>query len=378
MRWLKQDKNQLEPKKVVVANLFILAIFFFTAVTIFLKNYSYLELTLRFVIFPLWAWLFLSYFKQFKYSSAAKKKPGYVRQFSGAQASLKGRLALNLAGQRKIQKSALDLNKILSGPVSWAEFVRASGYDEQKLNKKKKYLQVAFNNSLSEAKKILGQLPVSEQVIIEVGTPLLKIYGARAVSYLRKITPLAYYLVADSKVMDMGEKEVELLAQAGAQAITCLGAAPPETINAFCAACQKHKVEAMIDMMNVSRPLAVLKKLKQLPKVVILHRGVDETAVSFPRQIPYYQIKQIKGSFDVLVSVAGGDSLREVQSAFFNGADIVVLWQQFMRAEQAGADFARKVLDLIKADSFNSPDFAPTGQTLELAGLPAGQAASFE
>ena len=46
--------------------------------------------------------------------------------------------------------------------------------------------------------------------------------------------------------------------------------------------------------------------------------------------MPFYQIKQIKGTFNVLVSVAGGDTPTEVQSAIFNDADIVVVWKNFM------------------------------------------------
>jgi 3-keto-L-gulonate-6-phosphate decarboxylase len=50
--------------------------------------------------------------------------------------------------------------------------------------------------------------------------------------------------------------------------------------------------------------------------------------------IPYYQINQIKGSYSIMLSVAGGDSSRDVQSAVFNGADIVVVWKDFIKADQ--------------------------------------------
>ena len=70
--------------------------------------------------------------------------------------------------------------------------------------------------------------------------------------------------------------------------------------------------------------------MKQLPTVLILHRGVDETEFAKEKALPFYQIKQIKGNFNVLVSVAGGDTPMEVQSAIFNDADIVVVWKNFM------------------------------------------------
>ena len=43
--------------------------------------------------------------------------------------------------------------------------------------------------------------------------------------------------------------------------------------------------------------------------------------------LPLHEIRRIKGSYDILIAVAGGDTIREVQSAVFNDADIVVIWK---------------------------------------------------
>ena len=45
------------------------------------------------------------------------------------------------------------------------------------LDPKKRYLQVALNSTLDEAYRIIHQLPVSDRIIIEAGTPLIKRYG---------------------------------------------------------------------------------------------------------------------------------------------------------------------------------------------------------
>jgi len=82
--------------------------------------------------------------------------------------------------------------------------------------------------------------------------------------------------------------------------------------------------------------------------VVMLHRGVDETEFSKEKQIPYYQIKQIKGNYDVLVAVAGGDTIREVQRATFNDADIVVVWKNFYQASAETVQLAESFLKEIK------------------------------
>jgi len=217
-----------------------------------------------------------------------------------------------------------------------------------RLEKRKKYLHVALNSTLEEAREIISQLPTSDRILIEAGTPLIKIYGTEAVLRIKEMAPVGAYVVADNKCADLAAREVEMMANAGANAATCLGVAPIETIDRFIEECQKFNIDSMIDMMNVESALAVLKKLKKLPDVVMLHRGVDETEFSREKQIPYYQIKQIKGNYSVLVAVAGGDTIREVQRATFNDADIVVVWKNFYQASTETAQLAESFLKEIK------------------------------
>ncbi len=64
---------------------------------------------------------------------------------------------------------------------------------------------------------------------IEVGTPLIKSEGAEAVRVLRKEFP-GRKLIADTKTMDVGAFEVEIMAKAGADVVTVLGLADDSTI----------------------------------------------------------------------------------------------------------------------------------------------------
>lgn len=243
-----------------------------------------------------------------------------------------------------------------------------------KLDPKKRYLQVALNSTLEEARKIIAALPRNDRIIIEAGTPLIKRYGTEAISDLadwwgarlsgslllggtRSASPtpptsifdlwklltsgtvskatapkeptgtLHPYVVADLKTMDRGQTEVEIAARAGASAAIALGTAPAETLNAFLDACAQFGLDAMIDMMHVDYPLSVLRTLKAPPHVVILHRGVDEERFNREKQIPLHEIRRIKGNYDIMISIAGGDTIREVQRSIFNDADIVVVWK---------------------------------------------------
>jgi bifunctional enzyme Fae/Hps len=215
---------------------------------------------------------------------------------------------------------------------------------KQILNKRTKYLHIALNSTIEEAREIISQLPTSNKILIEVGTPLIKTYGIDAISEIKAVAPVGTYIVADNKCADLASREVEMMASAHANAATCLGVAPIETINSFIEECEKFNIDSMIDMMNVENALSVLKKLKKLPTVVILHRGVDESEFSKEKQIPYYQIKQIKGNYNILVAVAGGDTTKEIQRAIFNDADIVVVWKNFYQSSAETAQLAKSFL----------------------------------
>lgn len=264
------------------------------------------------------------------------------------------------------------------------------------LSKKTRYLQVALNSTLDDAYRIISTLPASPRILIEAGTPLIKQFGVQGIAKihqwwqnrlfslrfnlpttspikefltLSRLPPIATpntqklltllnqssldanslnaYVVADLKAMDRGEREVLIAKEGGASAAVVLGLAPIETIDAFIENCEKYGLDAMIDMMNVTKPYQILRKLKKLPKVVILHRGVDEEKFS-DKPLPIHMINKIKGAFDVMISIAGGDTPREIQSAVFNGADIVVLWKHFYRASVNTARLAEEFLREIK------------------------------
>ncbi len=205
---------------------------------------------------------------------------------------------------------------------------------QSKLSHRKKYLQVALNSSIGDALAVIAQLPAHERIIIEAGTPLIKTYGQSAISQIYQAwasrlsgTGILPYVVADLKTIDRAKTEVELAKNAGASAAIASGQAPIETLNSFITSCVEMQMDAMIDMMNVEYPLAILRQLKKQPQVVILHRGVDEELFNKQKQIPLHEIRRIKGAYDIMISIAGGDTLREVQRSIFNDADIVIIWK---------------------------------------------------
>lgn len=264
---------------------------------------------------------------------------------------------------------------------------------ESKLDTKKRYLQVALNSTLEEAERVIAALPRNDRIIIEAGTPLIKAYGIEGVRRVKDrwqwhlagtipatarhiekvslgdvlrlmfsgalrpevqsqnappVTNAVPYVIADLKMMDRGATEADIAAQGGADAAVALGSAPIESLNAFIASCGRLGIDAMVDMMNVEYPLAVLRKLKKLPKVVILHRGVDEERDNKEKQIPYHEIKRIKGAYDIMIAVAGGDTPREVLRTFFNDADIAIVWKPFYQSTGDTAQLAKEFLKNVR------------------------------
>ncbi|MFH1126474.1 MAG: orotidine 5'-phosphate decarboxylase / HUMPS family protein [Candidatus Altiarchaeota archaeon] len=193
------------------------------------------------------------------------------------------------------------------------------------INTKDRYLQIAFDRNLASVSEVLPQIPNDDRILVEVGTPLIKQYGASAIAQMRSLCE--NYLVADVKAMDRGVMEVEIASSSGADAVVVLGSAPIETLDFFIETCKNHGVDSMIDMinlMNLEKPVRILQKLKKQPDVVILHRGFDEYTVR-NKQLPLAEISDIRDHYSTPISVAGCVDLDDIQRAFFNGANVVVM-----------------------------------------------------
>ncbi|NMC45765.1 MAG: hypothetical protein GYA52_02945 [Chloroflexi bacterium] len=189
------------------------------------------------------------------------------------------------------------------------------------LDDKTRYLQIAFNYDMHMVQHLLPQIPQHQRILIEAGTPYIKREGLRGISLIRHMW--RGLLVADIKVADGALGEVEMVYQAGANAITVLGNAPKETLDMVVGTCRKLKMVSMIDMVGVGDPLKVLMGLKKPPDVVVLHRGRDEESTR-NKVIQYRHVNRIRSKFDVLISAAGGLDVKGARSAIFNGANIVV------------------------------------------------------
>jgi len=185
------------------------------------------------------------------------------------------------------------------------------------------YLQIALDiPSLSKVMEVVKQIPKSDTIILEAGTPLIKRYGASVIRHLREAAP-DVFIVADLKTLDVGKVEVDIAFEETADGVVASGLAPVETLNKFVYEADRLGIYSFIDMLGVSDPLSVLEKLEKLPSGVIVHRGVDEAG----RDIRWHLVKKIREVYGrrLLVAVAGGIVPENVREALRLGADIVIV-----------------------------------------------------
>jgi len=187
------------------------------------------------------------------------------------------------------------------------------------------YLQIALDNpSFERAKEVVAQVPQSDRVILEVGTPLLKKYGTKVVRELRE-SAKDMFIVADLKTLDVGKVEVDLAFEETADAAVASGLAAPEILDGFIYEAKRLGIYAFVDMMEVADPVQKLRSLKQLPDVVILHRPIDVEAAGVHHRME--MIKELRQAFPharLLIAVAGGIIPETAREALEKGADIVI------------------------------------------------------
>lgn len=195
------------------------------------------------------------------------------------------------------------------------------------------YLQIAIDApDLTVVEKVLTQAPKNDHIITEAGTPLIKRYGLEVISKIRQIKRDAF-VVADLKTLDTGNLEARMAADATADAVVCSGLAPLETIEKFCEEARKVGIYSIIDMLNVDDPAKVVESLKHKPDIVELHRGIDTEGKK--TEYAWGNIPKTKKAAGkkLLVAVAGGVKVENVDKALKDGADILVVGRAITNAK---------------------------------------------
>jgi len=214
------------------------------------------------------------------------------------------------------------------------------------------YLQVAMDLvDMGKVAQVLNALPDNDHLIIEAGTPLIKRFGLNVISEIRKIRKNAF-IIADMKILDTGNLEARMAADASADAVVISGLAPTSTLEKAIAEARKVGIYSVIDMLNVPNPAKIVEKLAIKPDIVELHRAIDaESSEHSWGDIP--AIKKAAGG-KLLVATAGGIRQNVVSTAIKQGADILVVGRAITASKDirhAAEEFLEK-LDKEEIDQF--------------------------
>jgi bifunctional enzyme Fae/Hps len=225
------------------------------------------------------------------------------------------------------------------------------------------YIQVALDHpALEKQIKVVKQLPKSDRIILEVGTPFLKKYGVESIKQIRDVAK-EKFIVADLKTLDVGKLEVDFAFDATADAVVASGLAATASLDKFILEAQRLGIHAFVDTMEVQNPIEKLSSLKETPDVVIIHRAIDVEQSAAGDKSPdaqqkqrwalvpkikelYASQKKASGRDRVLVAVAGGIEPSSAAYAIDQGADILIVGRFIASAKDV--EFAmRRMLNVL-------------------------------
>ncbi len=182
---------------------------------------------------------------------------------------------------------------------------------------------------------------------IEVGTPLIKAEGVRAIRVLREALP-EVVIFADTKTADVGSLEARMALEAGANIMSVLGAAPDATIRSAVEAARELGGTVLVDSLGLGD--RVVERARVASRLgagmICLHTGVDEGVFSDEGLLT-----ELRG-LGVKVGAAGGLDPEGV-SRLVGLADFVMVGRYITGSEDPGKAAAR-VLEAARGPG--SPD----------------------
>ncbi|AFL94576.1 bifunctional D-arabino 3-hexulose-6-phosphate formaldehyde lyase/phosphohexuloisomerase [Thermococcus cleftensis] len=204
-------------------------------------------------------------------------------------------------------------------------------------------LQVALDlTDIEQAISIAEKAAKGGAHWLEVGTPLIKKEGMRAVELLKRRFP-DRKIVADLKTMDTGALEVEMAARHGADVVSILGVADDKTIKDAVEVARRYGIRVMVDLIGVKDKV---KRAKELEKMgvhyILVHTGIDEQVQG---KSPLEDLEKVVKAVSVPVAVAGGLNLDTIPKVVELGATIIIVGGAITKAKDP-EEVTRKIIDL--------------------------------
>ncbi len=206
-------------------------------------------------------------------------------------------------------------------------------------------LQLALDLvNIPEAKELIKE--VENQIdIVEIGTPIIKIEGLKAVKEIKDTFPNLQVL-ADLKTMDAAAYEVLKASEARADIVTILGVAEDESIKGAVEEAKKQGKKVLVDLIAVKDIETRAKELDALDvDYICVHTGYDLQAVGKNSLEDLLKIKQVVKN--AKTAIAGGIKLETLPEVVKAQPDLVIVGGGIANQEDKQA-VAAKMQEMIK------------------------------
>ncbi len=207
-------------------------------------------------------------------------------------------------------------------------------------------LQLALDLvNTEEAIKVVAE--VQEYIdIVEIGTPVIKIEGLKAVKAVKEAFPHLQVL-ADMKTMDAAGYEVLKASEHGADIVTVLAQAEDASIEGAVAEAKKLGKKILIDLIAVKD---IAKRAAEVDQMgvdyICVHTGYDLQAKG---QNSFKDLETIKAVVkNAKTAIAGGIKLETLPEVIKSNPDLVIVGGGIANAADKKA-VAAEVNKLVKA-----------------------------
>lgn len=161
--------------------------------------------------------------------------------------------------------------------------------------------------------------------IVEVGTPVLKRFGISAIVTVKELAP-GVPILADTKTVDAGALEADMVFGAGAAFLTVLSCATHATHLAVCTAAEHHGAWVVVDTLTDGDDVLQLGHIdsKRLAYVSI-HSSTDARLAGDVGATDYASAVRRARGLGYRVALAGGIDLTTLDAVVEAGPDVIVV-----------------------------------------------------
>ena len=184
----------------------------------------------------------------------------------------------------------------------------------------------------------LSNLPIP---IIEIGTPMIKAEGIRAVSILKAFWGGDALILADTKTADVGALEVDLISDAGGDASTILASSDDEVISSAMREAVKKGIDIVVDTIGVRDLVKRIEELMNLGvKIINVHTGIDVQHIrGVTASSSADLIKTLTKKYsNVYFSISGGIRLKDIEKIVQSEPSIVVVGSAITKSPNPARD----------------------------------------